>query len=54
MLGGSYMVYRYNFKDISLLTEIKFQNNEEIIFSNYKILVFDESHTTWNPKLAFY
>ena len=54
MLGGSYMVYRYNFKDISSLPEIKLLNNEEIIFSNYKIVAFDEGHTTWNQKLAFY
>ena len=54
MLGGSYMVYRYHFRDISLLPEIKLLNNEEIIFSNYKIVAFDEGHTTWNQKLAFY
>ncbi len=48
------MVYRYNFKDISSLPEIKLLNNEEIIFSNYKISAFDEGHTTWNQKLAFY
>ena len=54
MLGGSYMVYRYNFKDISSLPEIKLLKNEEIIFSNYKIVAFDEGHTTWNQKLAFY
>ena len=54
MLGGSYMVYRYNFKDISSLPEIKLLNNEEIIFSNYKIVAFDEGHTIWNQKLAFY
>ena len=54
MLGGSYMVYRYNFKDISSLPEIKLLNNEEIIFSNYKIVAFDEGHTTWTQKLAFY
>ena len=28
MLGGSYMVYRYNFKDISSLPEIKLLKNE--------------------------
>ena len=54
MLGGSYMVYRYNFKDISSLPEIKLLKNEEIIFSNYKIVAFDEGHTIWNQKLAFY
>ena len=54
MLGGSYMVYRYNFEDISSLPEIKLLNNEEIIFSNYKIVAFDEGNTTWNQKLAFY
>ena len=54
MLGGSYMVYRYNFKDISSLPEIKLLINEEIIFSNYKIVAFDEGHTIWNQKLAFY
>ena len=54
MLYGSYMVYRYNFKDISSLPEIKLLNNEEILFSNYKIVAFDEGHTIWNQKLAFY
>ena len=42
------------FKDLNSLPEIKLQDNEEIIFSNYKISVFDEGHTTWNQKLAFY
>lgn len=42
------------FKDVNSLPEIKLQDNEEIIFSNYKISAFDEGHTTWNQKLAFY
>ena len=41
-------------KDVNSLPEIKLQDNEEIIFSNYKISAFDEGHTTWNQKLAFY
>ena len=50
MLGGSYMVYRYNsLKDISSLPEIN-SNNEEIIFSNYKIVAFDEGHVNLEPK----
>ena len=42
------------YKDINSLPEIKLLDNEEIIFSNYKISAFDEGHTTWNQKLAFY
>ena len=42
------------YKDKNSLPEIKLQDNEEIIFSNYKISAFDEGHTTWNQKLAFY
>ena len=42
------------FKDVNSLPEIKLQDNEEIIFSNYKIVAFDEGRTTWNQKLAFY
>ena len=42
------------FKDVNSLPEIKLQDNEEIIFSNYKINALDEGHTTWNQKLAFY
>ena len=42
------------YKDVNSLPEIKLQDNEEIIFSNYKISAFDEGHTTWNQKLAFY
>ena len=42
------------FKDVNSLPEIKLTDNEEIIFSNYKINAFDEGHTTWNQKLAFY
>jgi len=42
------------YKDENSLPEIKLQDNEEIIFSNYKISAFDEGHTTWNQKLAFY
>ena len=42
------------YKDNNSLPEIKLQDNEEIIFSNYKISAFDEGHTTWNQKLAFY
>ena len=41
-------------KDVNSLPEIKLQDNEEIIFSNYKINALDEVHTTWNQKLAFY
>ena len=41
-------------KDVNSLPEIKLQDNEEIIFSNYKINALDERHTTWNQKLAFY
>ena len=33
-------------KDVNSLPEIKLQDNEEIIFSNYKINAFDEGHTT--------
>ena len=39
---------------VNSLPEIKLQDNEEIIFSNYKINALDEGHTTWNQKLAFY
>ena len=42
------------YKDVNSLPEIKLQDNEEIIFSNYKISAFDEGHTTGNQKLAFY
>ena len=42
------------YKDVNSLPEIKLLDNEEIIFSNYKISAFDEGHTNWNPKLAFY
>ena len=42
------------YEDNNSLPEIKLQDNEEIIFSNYKISAFDEGHTTWNQKLAFY
>ena len=42
------------YKDENSLPEIKLQDNEEIIFSNYKISAFDEGHTTWNQKIAFY
>ena len=42
------------YKDENSLPEIKLQDNEEIIFSNYKINALDEGHTTWNQKLAFY
>ena len=42
------------FKDVNSLPEIKLQDNEEIIFSNYKINALDEGHTTFNTKLAFY
>ena len=42
------------YKDVNSLPQIKLQDNEEIIFSNYKISAFDEGHTTWNQKLAFY
>ena len=41
-------------KDVNSLPEIKLQDNEEIIFSNYKINALDEGHTIWNQKLAFY
>ena len=41
-------------KDVNSLPEIKLQDNEEIIFLNYKINAFDEGHTTFNTKLAFY
>ena len=41
-------------KDVNSLPEIKLSDNEEIIFSNYKINALDEGHTTWNQKLAFY
>ena len=33
--------------------EIKLLKNEEIIFSNYKIVAFDEGHTIWNQNLRF-
>ena len=42
------------YEDNNSLPEIKLQDNQEIIFSNYKISAFDEGHTTWNQKLAFY
>ena len=42
------------FKDVNSLPEIKLQDNEEIIFLNYRINALDEGHTTWNQKLAFY
>ena len=42
------------FRDVNSLPEIKLQDNEEIIFSNYKINALDEGHTTWDQKLAFY
>ena len=42
------------FKDVNSLPEIKLQDNEEIIFSNYKISAFDEGFSLWNQKLAFY
>ena len=42
------------YKDENSLPEIKLKDNEEIIFLNYKISAFDEGHTTWNQKLAFY
>ena len=42
------------YKDVNSLPKIKLLDNEEIIFSNYKISAFDEGHTTWNQKLAFY
>ena len=42
------------YKDSNSLPEIKLQDNEETIFSNYKISAFDEGHTTWNQKIAFY
>ena len=38
------------YKDENSLPEIKFQDNEEIIFSNYKISAFDEGHTTMESK----
>ena len=41
-------------KDVNSLPEIKLSDNEEIIFSNYKINALDDGHTTWNQKLAFY
>ncbi len=42
------------FKDVNSLPEIKLQDNEEIIFLNYRINALDEGHTTFNTKLAFY
>ena len=42
------------YKNNNSLPEIKLLDNEEIIFSNYKIAALDEGHTTWNQKLAFY
>ena len=42
------------FKDVNSLPEIKLQDNEEIIFLNYRINALDEDHTTFNTKLAFY
>ena len=47
-------MYVNPYKDENSLPEIKLQDNEEIIFSNYKINALDEGHTTWNQKLAFY
>ena len=42
------------YKDNNSLPEIKLQDNEEIIFSNYKISAFDEGFSLWNLKMAFY
>ena len=42
------------FKDVNSLPEIKFQDNEEIIFLNYRINALDEGYSTFNTKLAFY
>ena len=42
------------YRDNDSLPEIKLQDNEEIIFSNYKIVAFDVGHTIWNQKLAYY
>ena len=42
------------YKDNNSLPEIKLQDNEEIIFSNYKISAFDEGFSLWNQKMAFY
>ena len=42
------------YKDENSLPEIKLQDNEEIIFSNYKISAFDEGFSLWNQKMAFY
>ena len=42
------------FKDVNSLPEIKLQDNEEIIFLNYRINALDEGHTTFNTKLTFY
>ena len=42
------------YKDNNSLPEIKLQDNEEIIFLNYRINGLDECHTTFNTKLAFY
>ena len=43
----------FPYKDVNLLPEIKLLDNEEIIFSNYKISAFDEGYTTWNQNLRF-
>ena len=42
------------YKDVNSLPEIKLQDNEEIIFLNYRINALDEGYTTFNTKLAFY
>ena len=42
------------YKDENSLPKIKLQDNEEIIFSNYKISAFDEGFSLWNQKMAFY
>ena len=41
-------------KDVNSLPEIKLQDNEEIIFLNYRINALDEGYSTFNTKLAFY
>ena len=47
-------MYVNPYKDENSLPEIKLQDNEEIIFSNYKISAFDEGFSLWNQKMAFY
>ena len=42
------------YKDSNSLPEIRLQDNEETIFSNYKISAFDEGFSLWNQKMAFY